>query len=143
MLLVSSVVSQNQSSRCTWYGTRKDLSHRLRRLLKTLQSMRKACQKTLYLSMNSKRRNVRTHAECGKPCPNKQALRRHLREVHTKKREGGVTACKYLTGIYMDFCKGMFMVRREFSGVSRPIHCQHSTYAAPSTDGISACELNE
>ncbi|KAJ7391421.1 hypothetical protein OS493_018466 [Desmophyllum pertusum] len=45
--------------------------------------------------------------------------------------------------IYMDFCKGMFMVRREFSGVSRPIHCQHSTYAAPSTDGISACELNE
>ena len=35
------------------------------------------------------------------------------------------------------------MVRRSFSGVSRPIHCQHSTYAEPSTAGVTACELNE
>ena len=35
------------------------------------------------------------------------------------------------------------MVRRSFSGVSRPIHCQHSTYAEPSTACVTACELNE
>lgn len=54
-----------------------------------------------------------------------------------------VTAGKYLKGICVDFHNGIFMVRRFFTGVSRPIHCQHSTYAVPSTVGVSACELNE
>lgn len=71
------------------------------------------------------------------------ALQRHFREVHKKKREGAVTAGKYLTGVCVDFRKGIFMVRRSFSGVSRPIHCQHSTCAEPSTAGVTACELNE
>lgn len=71
------------------------------------------------------------------------ALQRHFREVHKKKREGAVTTGKYLTGVCVDFRKGIFMVRRSFSGVSRPIHCQHSTYAEPSTAGVTACELNE
>lgn len=37
----------------------------------------------------------------------------------------------------------MIFVRRSFSGVSWPIHCQHSTYVEPSTTGVTACELNE
>ena len=81
--------------------------------------------------------------ECGKQCRSERALQRHFREVHKKKREGAVTAGKYLTGVCVDFRKGIFMVRRSFSGVSRPIHCQHSTYAEPSTAGVTACELNE
>ena len=80
---------------------------------------------------------------CGKHYANKNALERHVREVHKRKREGAVTAGKYLTGVCVDFMKGLFMVRRPFSGVSRPIHCQQSTYAAAFKAGITACELNE
>ena len=35
------------------------------------------------------------------------------------------------------------MIRRTFSGVSQPIHCQHTTHGAPSTAGVTACELDE
>ena len=52
-------------------------------------------------------------------------------------------ASKYLTGVCVDFRKGIFMVTRSFSGVSLLIHCQHSTNAEPSTTGVTACELNE
>lgn len=82
-------------------------------------------------------------SECGKHLLNKQSLQRHVREVHKKKREEAITAGQYLTGICVDFNKGIFMVRRSFSGITRPGHCQHSTYAAPFTAGVSACELNE
>ena len=64
-------------------------------------------------------------------------------EVHKKKREGAITAAQYLAGICVDFKKRVFMVRRSFSGIRRPVHCQNSAYAAPSTAGVSACELNE
>ena len=84
-----------------------------------------------------------TCAECGKGYQNERALQRHVREVHRKKREGAITASKYLTGVCVDFRKGIFMVRRSFSGVARPIHCQHSTYPEPSISGVTACELNE
>ncbi len=87
--------------------------------------------------------NKDTCTECGKRYPNNHALQRHVREVHKKKKEGAVTAGKFLAGICVDFNKGIFMIRRSFSGVPRPVHCQHSTYAAPSTAGVSACELNE
>jgi len=86
---------------------------------------------------------VDTCTECGKQFKSERALQRHFREVHKKKREGAVTAGKYLAGVCVDFRKGIFMVRRSFSGVCRPIHCQHSTYAEPSTAGVTACELNE
>ena len=82
-------------------------------------------------------------SECGKRLLNKHSLQRHVREVHKKKREGAINAAHYLTGICVDFNKGIFMVRRSFSGITRPVHCQHSTYAAPTTAGVSACELNE
>ena len=81
--------------------------------------------------------------ECGKQCSTERALQRHFREVHKKKREGAVTAGKYLVGVCVDFRKRIFMVRRSFSGVSRPIHCQHSTYAEPCTAVVTACELND
>ena len=35
------------------------------------------------------------------------------------------------------------MVRCTFSGVSLPIHCQHSTHEATANSGVSACELDE
>ena len=82
-------------------------------------------------------------SECGKRLLNKHSLQRHVRDVHKKKREGAITAAQYLAGICVYFKKGIFMVRRSFSGIRRPVHCQHSTYAAPSTAGVSACELNE
>ena len=83
------------------------------------------------------------YTECGKQCRSERTLQRHFREVHRKKRLGAVVAGQYLTGVCVDFRKGIFMVRRSFSGVSRPIHCQHSTYAEPSTAGVTACELSE
>ena len=48
--------------------------------------------------------------ECGKQCSTERALQRHFREVHKKKREGAVTAGKYLVGVCVDFRKGIFMV---------------------------------
>ena len=84
-----------------------------------------------------------TCSECGKHYANKKALQRHFREVHTRKSEGAITAAKYLTSVCVDFRKGLFMVRRSFSGVSRPIHCQHTTYAAAFSAGVTACELHE
>lgn len=84
-----------------------------------------------------------TCPECGKHYANKNALQRHVREVHKRKREGAVTAGKYLTGVCVDFLKGLFIMSRSFSGVARPIHCQHSTYVAAFRAGITACEMNE
>lgn len=88
-------------------------------------------------------RQIDTCTECGNRFPNERALRRHFREVHKRKREGAVTASKYLIGVCVDFSQGVFMIRRSFSGISRPVHCQHSTYAEPSTACVTACELNE
>ena len=92
---------------------------------------------------NEAEKHDRACSECRKRLFNKHSLHRHVREVHKKKMERAITAAQYLTGICVDFNNGIFMVRRSFSGITRPVHCQHSTYAAPSTAGISACELNE
>lgn len=91
---------------------------------------------------NEAEKQDRACSECRKHLLNKHTLQRHVREVHKKKREGAVTAAQYLSGICVDFNKGIFVVRRSFSGITRPVHCQHNTYAAPST-AVSACELNE
>ena len=98
---------------------------------------------SLSFAGNNAERHDHACSECGKRLLNKHSLQRHVREVHKKKREGAINAAHYLTGICVDFNKGIFMVRRSFSGITRPVHCQHSTYAAPTTAGVSACELNE
>ena len=81
--------------------------------------------------------------DCLQVYANKRSLQRHIREVHKKKREGAVTASKHLPGVCVDLRKGIFMVRRTFSGILRPVHCQHSTHGTPSTAVVSACELDE
>ena len=40
--------------------------------------------------------------ECQKGYPNKHTLQRHTREVHRTKREGVITAAKYLNGVCVD-----------------------------------------
>ena len=51
-----------------------------------------------------------TCTECGKRYQNESTLQRHFREVHRKKREGAITASKYLTGVCVDFRKGIHRI---------------------------------
>lgn len=80
-----------------------------------------------------------TCTECGKQCWNEFALQHHFREVNKRKREGAQMASKLLAGVCIDFSQGIFLIKRTFSGVSQPIHCQHSTYAERSTACVTAC----
>ena len=103
-------------------------------------SLNKSVQDTCTVS---EKKVAQVCPQCLKVYANSGSLQRHIKEVHKKKREGAVTASKYLNGVCVDIKKGIFMVRRNFSGVLRPVHCQHSTHGAPSTAGISACELDD
>ena len=66
------------------------------------------------------------YTECSKRCV---ISKRYIREKGREHKR----PVNFLAGVCVDFTQAIFVIRRSFSGVSWPIHCQHSTYEEPST----------
>lgn len=81
--------------------------------------------------------NEVTCGSCAKAFSSKKSLQNHTRYIHTA--PDFISGSRHLNGICVDPDKGIYLMRRSFSGTSHPVHVIHSF----GTDGGFVCELND
>ena len=83
------------------------------------------------------------------PCPvcgktyHCRALKIHVQTVHSKRFEpitvaGYINANHFLYGICVDRCQGIFLIRKNFSGPSHPVHVAYSMSSVPA---VARCSI--
>jgi hypothetical protein len=74
---------------------------------------------------------------CNKAFSSKKSLQNHGRYFHIS--PDFISGRRHLNGICVDPDRGIYLMRRSFSGTSHPVHVIHDF----GTDGGFSCELNE
>lgn len=76
---------------------------------------------------------------CKKTFASKKSLQNHMRGVHGPKHDY-INSSRYLNNVCVDNERGIFLVRRNFSGNSSAVHCVLNPTAFTASGGLS-CEL--
>ena len=74
---------------------------------------------------------------CSKYFASKKSLQNHTKYYHVS--PDFINATRYLNGVCVDPDRGIYMIRRSFSGTSHPVHVMHNF----GSDGGFSCELND
>ena len=75
--------------------------------------------------------------QCNKDFASKKSLQNHTRFYHIS--PDYICATRFLGGICVDPERGIYMIRRSFSGTNHPVHVMHNF----GVDGRFSCELND
>ena len=74
---------------------------------------------------------------CSKNFASKKSLQNHAKYYHVS--PDFINATRYLNGVCVDPDRGIYMIRRSFSGTNHPVHVIHNF----GSDGGFSCELND
>lgn len=83
--------------------------------------------------------NTNSHrcVKCSRDFASKKSLQNHTRYYHIS--PDYINSTRYLGGICVDPDRGIYMIRRSFSGTSHPLHVLHNF----GVNGGFSCELND